>query len=163
MTTMTHTTPPVFVLDPNPLVRWPVTVRIPVDGGMADFRFDATIRVFAEEAYARVLPPETDADGNEIVRTAFGVLTDNAHYLRMHIADWHGVVSADQRPLPIDVLPEQILYGPYGMALSRGLWRAIHEVRYGLDPQQPGALEGNVEPSPGAGLNSASSAAELTK
>ncbi|ATE60169.1 hypothetical protein [Thauera sinica] len=158
-----------FVIDPCPTVRWPVTVRIPADGGPADFRFEADIRVHSEEAYARVLPPEADApflpDDVPALskKTMAEVLQENAHYLPMHVVGWHGVIDAQGKPVSVESLPEQILYGPYGIALSRGLWRAINEVRYGLDPYQPGATAGNSAPSPDAGRNSVSSATAPTK
>lgn len=152
MTTMTTLTPPTFVILQNPIVRWPVVVRIPSDGGMAEWRFDADIRVFSEERHEALMPPVPDDKDAKRARPAMKeVLADNAHWLPMHVANWYGVVGGDGQPLPVEALPEQILYGPYGVPLSRGLWRAIHEVRYGLDPLQGGATAGNSAASPGAG------------
>ena len=156
----TETTTPAFVLDPNPTVRWPVTVRIPADGGqLATFRFEARVRVYAEDDYERLLPrPPLGEDGKAEPRSARAVLAENAAALPAHIVDWFGVLDADGRAVPIDALPEQLAYGPYGMALSQGLWRAVNEVRYGLTPSG-GATLGNCVPSPATGSATATPAA----
>ncbi len=147
---------PAFILDQNPTVRWPVTVRIPADGGqLATYRFEARIRVYSEDDYERLLPKQAlTEDGKPAQRSTKEVLAENAATLPSFIADWSGVLDAERRPLPIEALREQLLHGPYGMTLSQGLWRAVHEVRYGLEPAQGGATLGNSAPSRDAGPDS---------
>ena len=142
---------PNFVISSSPTVRWPVTVKIPGDGGMTESRFDARIRVFSEQEYDDLLPKAVD--GN---RSPEEVLAENAACLPKFILDWDGVTDDQDNPIPIARLPE-ILQGPYGIPLSAGLWRAISEVRLGIDPQG-GATEKNSVPSPAPG-----SATEATR
>lgn len=163
---MNHAAPAIapvidFVIDMTPTVAWPVTVLLPVAGGkVAPFRFSATVRVFSEREYEQMLPAAAaDTENAEDTQGAGGrtladVLDENARELPRHILDWDGVRDIDGKPLAIDVLPET-LRGPYGPALSKGLWRAVMEVRYGLPAGQPGANLGNSSGSPDGGPRSA--------
>ena len=144
-----------FIIETNPIVRWPVTVSLPADGGqLAEFEFDATVRVCSEAEYNRLMPPQAeseDAQDDEIKRrTLEEVLAENAKILPRLILDWRGP-SAGGEPIPIADLPS-MLVGPYGRALSVALYQAVFQVRHGLPAkEQPGATEGNSAPQPAAG------------
>lgn len=139
--------PSLFVIDPQPKVRWPVRVSLPADGGHADFLFHADIRVFAEDDYDALLPARpADVDG----RPLKDILAQNAELLPKFVAGWDGVTHPDGSAVPVSELPT-LLIGPYGRPLSVGLFRAIGEVRYGLDPDLGGASEGNSAPPSAAG------------
>lgn len=90
-------TPIPFVIDPEPKVWWPVRVSVPVDAGFAEFAFEAQLRVYSEEDYARLLP-EAAPDAAQLDLRA--VLARNAELIPQFVSDWRGVtdpaVAADQ-------------------------------------------------------------------
>lgn len=148
-----------FVIEREPSVTWPVTVELPQPGGrIAPFRFDAEVRVLSEDEYEAFIPAhgadddvESAQDAEIQRRTLREVLADNARVLPRLITGWHGVTAPGGGEVPIADLPA-VLTGPYGRALSVALWRAIHQVRYGIPADDtPGAAEGNSAPSPAAG------------
>lgn len=151
-----------FVIDREPVVRWPVTVALPQAGGkIAEFRFEADIRVCSEEEFETIVPDHAEAPKAEEIeakqeaaikrRTLREVLQENAQVLPRLVRNWYGVCGPAGTPVPISDLPSTIT-GPYGRALSIALWRAIHQVRYGIPADEtPGAAEGNSAPSPAAG------------
>ncbi|MDR2092277.1 MAG: hypothetical protein LBP58_03020 [Azoarcus sp.] len=128
----------------EPTVIWPVTVRLPDDGGtLGEHRITAYIRVYSEREYAKLVP----AAAEEIAPRALAeVLAENARLFPRFIVDWEGVTDEAGEPVPVGQLPE-IIQGPYGGALSAALWRAIAEVRFGIDASG-GATEKNSVPSP---------------
>ncbi|MDR2208815.1 MAG: hypothetical protein LBE22_07595 [Azoarcus sp.] len=136
---------PKFVIVSNPAVRWPVTIKIPADGGIVESRFEAQIRVYSEQEYESLLPKPQEGE-----RTPDEVLAENAAFLPKFVLDWYGVTDEHGKGVPIHRLQE-IIKGPYGIPLSVGLWRAVSEVRLGIDPQG-GATEKNSAPSPAPGL-----------
>ncbi|MCB1908818.1 MAG: hypothetical protein KDH15_15740 [Rhodocyclaceae bacterium] len=148
-----------FVIEREPVVTWPVTVELPRPGGRIEpFRFVAVVRVLSEDEYETIIPAHgadddvAAAQDAEIQRrTLRDVLADNARVLPRLITGWQGVTAPAGGDVPIAELPA-VLTGPYGRALSVALWRAIHQVRYGIPAEQtPGAAEGNSAPSPAAG------------
>lgn len=131
-----------FVLAEDPTVQWPVTVALPADGGkVAEYRFLATIRVLPESGYEELLgnPPEESSLAE--------ILARNAELLPQLVVGWSGPKTSQGIAVPFsaETLVTEIK-GPRGRALSAGLWRAVHEVRFG-------AALGNSEPSPAAGPN----------
>lgn len=140
-------TPIPFVIDPEPKVWWPVRVSVPVDGGLAEFAFEAQLRVYSEEDYARLLPGA--AAGSELPDLR-AVLAHNATLIPQFVTDWRGVTDPAGAPLPISALPA-VLTGPYGKAFSGGFIKAIGELRYGLPPDGEPASRGNSAPPPAAG------------
>lgn len=146
-------TPPLFVIDPAPTVRWPVKVSLPADGQPegAEFVFEADIRVYSEEEFEALLSDRPSAD---TASTLVPILDDNALVLPKIITGWRGVVRPDGSVVPIDALPA-LLTGPYGRPLSVALFRAIGEVRFGIRPDILGATEGNSAPPSGAGSTAA--------
>ncbi|MDR2450999.1 MAG: hypothetical protein LBE85_04340 [Candidatus Accumulibacter sp.] len=138
-----------FIFTAEPAVRWPVTVRLPADGGaFAEVAFEALIRVYSETEFERLTP----APGGEKTKSTREVLEENADILPRIVIDWFGVLDARGDPAPIASLAEIIRHNPYGLPLSAALWRAINEVRFGLDPKQRGGeTVKNSVPSPAAG------------
>lgn len=145
-----------FILQKDPTVRWPVTVAMPADGGaIAEFRFEAAIRVLSEADYERILPPQAEGEGAQEAeikrRTMVDVLAQNARILPQFVADWFGPADPTGAAVPVAALPEQ-LTGPYGKFLAVGLYRAVFQVRNGIPAEDiPGASEGNSAPLPAAG------------
>ena len=138
---------PDFMLDADPTVRWPVTVELPADGGQkAEFRFFANIRVLPDSGYDALEPAKSETPPG-----ISEVLQHNARILPQLVTGWSGIRDASG-PVPIERLPQIIQESPYGRALSKGLWRAVAEVRFGLDAYDGGAALGNSETSPADGL-----------
>ena len=137
-------TPIPFVIDPEPKVWWPVRVSVPVDAGFAEFAFEAQLRVYSEEDYARLLPESAPAADLR------AVLAHNAGLIPQFVTDWRGVTDPAGVPMPIAALPA-VLTGPYGKAFSVGFNRAIAELRYGVAPDGESASRGNSAPPPAAG------------
>lgn len=137
-------TPIPFVIDPEPKVWWPVRVSVPVDAGFAEFAFEAQLRVYSEEDYARLLPEAAPAADLRVV------LARNAELIPQFVTDWRGVTDPAGQPMPVSALPA-VLTGPYGKAFSVGFNRAIAELRYGVAPEGESASRGNSAPPPAAG------------
>ncbi len=146
-------TPIHFVIDPEPKVWWPVRVSVPVDAGFAEFAFEAQLRVYSEEDYARLLPESAPAADLR------AVLAHNAGLIPQFVADWRGVTDPAGQPMPISALPAA-LTGPYGKAFSVGFNRAIAELRYGVAPDEESASRGNSAPPPAAGSTADAAAVE---
>lgn len=126
---------PLFVIDPNPTVDWPVVVRLPADGGMfEEYQFTAKIRVLSAAEYAalsEVTAPPVAAEEN-LPMTMLELLQDNARKFGELVVGWQGPTDKDGKAVPFspEVLTEQIT-GPHGAGLSAGLWVAIREIRSG--------------------------------
>jgi hypothetical protein len=136
---------PVFILKQDPSVRWPVTVRLPADGGgFVEQVFEAEIRVLPECEYKALIPRV----GGE--RDITDILVENADILPRLVSNWFGVADDTGEVIPITALENILLRTPYGVPLSAGLWRAINEVRFGTDASG-GATEKNSVSSPAAG------------
>ena len=139
---------PLFVIDTNPAVNWPVTVKLPADGGtFVEYQFTARIRVLAEADYAALAPVATNTP-DVIVPAAptwHEILADNARQFASLVVGWEGPTDTEGNPVPFtpEALKSQVL-GPRGKELSAGLWQAISEVRFG-------ARLKNSEPLPAAG------------
>ena len=145
---------PLFVIDPNPTVDWPVIVKLPADGGtFAEFQFTAKIRVLSAKDYDALSPAKAEpvAVGDVAdmvpapVKTMGELLADNAAQFAQLVVGWDGVVDTSGAPVPFtqEALAAQVT-GPHGVELSAGLWLAIAEIR-------SGARLGNSAPLPAAG------------
>ncbi|MDO8932074.1 MAG: hypothetical protein Q7U97_06755 [Rhodocyclaceae bacterium] len=140
---------PLFVVDADPRVLWPVTLRLPVDGGQfADHRFHAVFRVLPESRYVELLDKVVELDD----ASTEAMLAENARRFPAFVADWTdelkdgagNVIAFSEAKL------QELVTGPYGGPLSRGLWHAITEVRYK-------ARLGNSVPPPAVGADPAAS------
>lgn len=124
---------PVFVITPEP-VPWPVDVRVPAAGGtFITRRFTARINVLSESDYQRLLDaPAADPAAPE--KTEKEHLEDNARLFPSFIAGWgKDVQTPDGQPVPFSIQAlADLVTGPYGKAVSAGLWRAVSEVRHGV-------------------------------
>jgi hypothetical protein len=126
---------PLFVIDNDPIVDWPVIVKLPTTGGeFTEYQFTVSMRVLSPKEYEALF-----ADAPGIVKTDTDVppkLSEvvelNAPIFARLITGWVDVRDRDGNKVPYtpEKLAEQIT-GPRGPALSAGLWRAINEVRYG--------------------------------
>lgn len=130
-----QTDAPLFVIDDDPQVDWPVHVRLPVDGGkFAVFEFTVRMRVLSEEGYLALLADPAVAGGETEAapRPIAEQLALNAERFGKVIIGWQGPARLDGTPVPFsaDELHRQVT-GPRGVWLSMGLYQAINEVRYG--------------------------------
>lgn len=143
----TPNTTPQFVIDDDPVVWWPVTLRLPLDGGQFGEKcFQALIRVLSEERYVELLDNYEVAKGAQVR----DVLADNAMRFVPHVAGWK-LTNAAGGAVPFSVERLQALaVGPHGGPLAEGLWRAIAEVRFG-------ERLGNSAPPPASGAAPAAS------
>lgn len=132
---------PLFVIDRAATIKWPVIVRIPVDGGeFASYQFTAVFKHLPEDEYdaimnAKVLKaipgdaPKIDAvPGN----TRADTLRENAELLPQLMTGWEGVRDSSGATIEFtaDMLRKQIV-GVNGAYLSSGLWTALAEIRNG--------------------------------
>lgn len=156
-----------FVIDPNPTVRWPVTVRIPVEGGFEEWRFTGIFKVLPEEDFEAWddLPEGADRRLSEVPadnaqsdvpkgtdRKLSEVLADNARKFAGVLVGWDEVTDPAGRPVTFTAaLLEEQVCGPRGLALSAGINKALQQIRFGLSPDQPGAALGNSVAPPAAG------------
>jgi len=147
---------PLFVIDNDPVVEWPVVVRIPTAGGkFTEYQFGVSMRVLAPAEYEELFKSgvgnmsvsEADIESASS-RELSEVLKLNAQVFKRLIVGWDSSVvdrSGTAVPFSPEKLEAQIL-GARGPALSVGIWRAINEVRFGVrmgGDTQPGAQTGN--------------------
>lgn len=129
-----------FVIVDNPVAEdWPVTVSLPQPGGKFEhFRFSASIRVLSPDEYEALVgneqAPAADVNMSEILKR-------NAPIFARLLTGWKGIKNSagNEVPFSAEVLSEQIR-GPFGVALSRGLWKAVNEVRFGTRIQDSAIL-----------------------
>ncbi len=144
---------PAFILDPNPTVKWPVTVHVPADGGLfIEQRFTGTFRVLPEKDYLAMFPLRSEEELKK--RTMEQALAEHAEVLPGVLVGWD-VKDPAGRPIGIDQLPS-VLRGPSGRFMAAGVVGAITEIRVGIPARngadaQPGATLGNSSPAPAAG------------
>jgi hypothetical protein len=121
---------PLFVVDPDPVVVWPVIVALPVDGGQfKDFSFDAHIRVMSPDEYAEL----TKGDSDTTPKPLEAVLQENARLFPFMITGWNKVNDPAGNPILFTPLAlTRLITGPHGGPLSVGIWKAIHEIRNGV-------------------------------
>lgn len=158
---MSNNTVPAFVIADNPTVPWPVVVALPAAGGKTvSFAFEGTFRLLSEDAYDQLLAkdgptvetPAGDTGGvatKTVERSLKEVLAENARILPQLVVDWT-VKNTAGVPIPIADLAKT-LTGPYGRPLSVGLYRALYQIRYGMDFSDGGANAGNSASSPDVG------------
>lgn len=149
---------PMFVIVDEPVVRWPVTVKLPQGGSFVEYQFGVTMKVLSLTQYDALFNElkkdaagnptllemlaqagDTDPTLNELI-AKYGVRTnttlfeneqENLLVFKRLITDWNGV--SDKNGL-VSFSAEKLvaqLTGPYGLPLATGLWRAINEVRFG--------------------------------
>lgn len=135
---------PVFVIDSSGTIKWPVVVGLPVDGGkIAEFQFTGIFKRMSDEELDKVLgvaesPAIKPGDADELahgmlVRKAMQeVLRENAELFPQLLVGWDGIKNAAGEDVTFSVatLKAQAI-GVNGVFLSRGLWRAISEIRHG--------------------------------
>jgi hypothetical protein len=125
---------PLFVIDNDPIVDWPVIVKLPVSGGtFEEHHFDVSMRVLSPDEYEQLFKdaPGNIKDGQDVPAMS-AVIKLNAPIFQRLITGWNKVSDKDGNAVAYspERLAEQIS-GPRGPALSLGIWRAISEVRYG--------------------------------
>lgn len=141
---------PMFVIDDDPQVDWPVTVKLPSSGGLFnEYRFTATMRVLSPREYEDLfkdIEDTTKAANSKLPGSK--IVERNLPIFQRLITGWQDVNDRAGNTVPFtpEKLAEQVT-GKYGLALGAGLWKAISEIRFGfrLDDgtQQPGARLGN--------------------
>ena len=121
---------PGFYIETEPL-EWPVTVRVPVNGGdFAEYQFTGIFARLSESEFDALANADVDADDPS--RSMSAVLEDNARKFAQMLLGWKGVNYRDGSAVPFSStsLAAQVT-GPNGAALSRGIWQALREIRYG--------------------------------
>lgn len=131
---------PLFVIDRAPTIKWPVIVRIPVDGGeFASYQFSGVFKHFSEDEYDAIMRTNQIAvkdkdDGIKPIpgQTRADVLRENAELIPKVLVGWDGIRDASGAAVEftIDELRKQIV-GVNGSYLSSGLWIALAEIRNG--------------------------------
>lgn len=130
---MENTSKPLFVIDNDPIVPWPVIVKLPAAGGtFAEYQFTVLMRVLSPAEYEKLFADAPKTDG-AASKTLAEVVQLNAPIFQRLITGWEGVCDRDGNAVAYtpEKLAEQVT-GPRGPVLSVGLWRAINEIRYGL-------------------------------
>lgn len=135
---------PIFVIDPAPTIKWPVTISIPVDGGeVASFQFTGVFKRLSDQALDEILgvkeSPKIEPDDSGELATGLvtsprmqDVLRENAELFPKLLVGWESVKTAagEDVPFSIDALQSQVT-GANGKFLSAGLWQAVAEIRHG--------------------------------
>lgn len=127
-------TVPCFIIDPAPTIKWPVTVRLPADGGeVAEFRFTGEFKRLSEEELDKLLGSGDPAKAEEKdPKRLAQILEENAALFPKLLVGWEGVKKSDGADVPFTFTTlDQQITGPNGPFLSAGLWRAIAEIRNG--------------------------------
>ena len=142
-----------FVIDDNPTVPWPVIVKIPNGGTFDETRFTGIFKVLSEAEF-EAWGATPDIPVEELSKRKLSqVLADNAEKFAQVLIGWGPeVIDAAGEPVPFsaEVLKAQVR-GRHGLALSAGINTALHQIRFGIDAETPGALLGNSAPPPAAG------------
>lgn len=122
---------PLFVIDDDPIVPWPVIVSLPAAGGkFAEFQFTVLMRVLSPAEYETLFADAPGANGDATKLS--DIVKLNAPIFQRLITGWECIKDREGNTVAYtpEKLAEQIT-GPRGPALSAGLWRAISEVRFG--------------------------------
>lgn len=153
---MTENKPtPLFVIDAAPIIKWPVEVILPVDGGeTATYKFTGIFKRLSDADLDKLLGieelklkplPEIEPGSSELVvgelvsgeplqrdKRMSEVLAENAGLFPQILVGWAGVQNAagEEVAFSIELLQAQVT-GQNGRFLSTGLWRAIAEIRHG--------------------------------
>lgn len=142
-----------FVIVENPTVQWPVVVKIPNGGTFDETRFTGVFKVLSEEEF-EAWGAAPDVPAEELSnRKLSQVLADNAEKFAQVLIGWGPEVmdsAGNSVPFTPELLKAQVR-GKHGLALSSGLNAALHQIRFGIDADTPGALLGNSAPPPAAG------------
>lgn len=118
---------PLFTLAKPKDIKWPVVVRLPVDGGeTAEYQFTGVFARKSEQEYADILGA---APEGLPVRE---ILERNALLFPQLMTGWEGITysAGTEAAFTPELLAAQIT-GPNGQYLSAGLWVAIAEIRSG--------------------------------
>lgn len=122
---------PLFVIDNDPVIEWPVIVKLPTAGGIfAEHQFEVTMRVLSPAEYEELFQSEKQ-EGDSVLKIS-EVVKQNVPVFQRLIVGWKGVKDSagNEVPFTSEKLAEQVT-GPRGPALSAGLWNAVNEIRYG--------------------------------
>jgi hypothetical protein len=125
---------PLFVIDDNPIVIWPVTVMLPMNGGtFGEFQFNVHMKVLSPIEYEQLFKeaPSASKDGEPAPQQMSEVLEENVPIFQRIFTGWDGVkdLGGNDVSYSDEKLAEQVT-GKRGRALSVGFWRAISEVRH---------------------------------
>ncbi len=126
---------PLFVIDDDPVVDWPVIVSLPADGGtFEEHQFTVSMRVLSPAEYEALFAdaPANIRSAGEAMK-ASEVVTLNVPIFQRLITGWSDVKDSDGNDVAYtpETLAGQIT-GKRALAISAGLWRAISEVRFGV-------------------------------
>lgn len=112
-----------FVINSNPVIKWPVKVMMPADGGVEQTaELVAHIRLLPPEQYEALTKIETAESLSQALEQGFEAL-------REFVADWEAVRNPNGETVPYS--PEALraaVTGSGGNYVSRGFWTAVHEV-----------------------------------
>ncbi len=141
---------PRFVIDDDPIVEWPVIVKLPSDGGLFnEYQFTVSMRVLSPKGYEDLFAAAPASIKRDEMPPMSEMLAENVPIFQSLVTGWGSDVvdpSGNAVEFTDGKLAEQVT-GPAGSALSSGLWRAISEVRYGMrltdGTQVDGAQPGN--------------------
>jgi hypothetical protein len=126
---------PLFVIDNDPIVDWPVIVSLPAAGGtFEEYQFTVSMRVLSPKEYEALFAdaPGTVKNKKDVTPKISEIVQLNAPIFQRLITGWQGV--NDRAGNAVEYTPEKLaeqVTGPCGPALCAGLWRAISEIRYG--------------------------------
>lgn len=127
----TENNKPLFVIDNDPIVDWPVIVALPTSGGkFAEYQFTVSMHVLSPSEYEALFDEAQDTAEDKVKLSAIVKL--NAPIFQRLITGWQGV--SDREGNAVAYTPEKLaeqVTGAHGPALSAGLWRAISEIRFG--------------------------------
>lgn len=150
---------PLFIIDNDPIVDWPVIVKLPVAGGtFGEYQFTVSMHVLSPKEYEALfeeraaVPVSASAAADSVIPPKVAPLLSETVQLNVPafqrlITGWQDVNDRDGNAVAYtpEKLAEQVT-GPRGPALSAGLWRAISEVHAGKrlnNVYSPGVQLGN--------------------
>lgn len=112
-----------FVINQNPVIKWPVKVVLPADGGVEQTaELVAHIRLLPPERYEELTKVETPGSLSQ-------ALEQGCEALSAFVADWESV--RDPKGAAVPYSPEALrtaVTGPGGNYVSHAFWKAVHEV-----------------------------------
>jgi len=129
---MEQTNKPQFVIDDDPIVDWPVIVKLPSSGGrFTEYEFSVSMRVLSPKEYEDIFD-KTKAPSDPSSSKLSEIIEMDVPLFQRLIIGWSGVTDRDGNEVEYspEKLAEQVT-GPRGLPLQAGLMRAISEIRYG--------------------------------
>lgn len=144
---------PLFVIDADPIIEWPVLVKLLAAGGtFKESQFTVSMHVLSPVEYEKLFaesiatvsapkgdvaaPGLTESPGVAVKITSAApklsvALQDNIPAFKRLITGWSGIKDGAGNDIVFS--PEklvELITGPYGLAMSTGIWRAINEIRF---------------------------------